>query len=441
MTPVLTCEQFSISIQGKPYSCDGFNINKGEIIHLFAPSEFAAQNFLLLIAGLHKERELTNPGSNNNLERQKVEISDTALSFIKLDALELYSIEKINRARKIGYIFENPDIAIFGRTIKEDFFQSLALTNKSPDSTMLIKYGLYEKLDRQTNVLSGGEKHRLICANALERKPSLIIADFSSSNLDKIFLYEFLNWVSSYCKDLGGSVLLHGLTHEELNTFNGKIIKYFGCPITGKIERKDPAKNSFPLLPHRKNILKNKLNQRKTGDIIHVFKDVHVPEFNTKPISFDLYRNEILIIEGSNGCGKTTLGKIITKKIRKYNGLIQPVIKRAGISLQFPERSFNYWNIWDELPNEQLLNLCGIKNEKWQDHPRNLSRSQQKLLSIASALLYSTGITILDEPTTGLDFEHKVKLIDILNHFENLTIIVFNHDPMLTNISRTIKFI
>jgi energy-coupling factor transporter ATP-binding protein EcfA2 len=441
MNHLLTCEAFNFPIQGKTYSSDGFHIDKGEIVHLFSTSEFVAQNFLLLVAGLLKARVLTNPGTSENLERQKVEISNEELSFLKLDNTELYSLLSTERAKNIGFIYENPDIAIFGRTVKDDFFQSFAIINKEPNSVSLIEYGLYEKIDRQTNVLSGGEKHRLICANAFERKPKLIIGDFSSSNLDKSFLESFLKWLLKYVKDVNGSVLLHGLSHEELDLFTQDIVYLYG-ESNGNILKKEPPNDLFPRRQEAREIIKSKLALRNIGNVLHEFTDVYIKEYNTKPISFSLRENEILIIEGNNGCGKTTLGKIITKKIKKFNGSIQPPIKsRAGISLQFPERSFIHWKIWKELPDEQLLELCDISKDKWNSHPRILSRSHQKLLSIACALHYSTGITILDEPTTGVDFHHKIRFIEILNHFSDRAIIIFNHDPILTNIVKTIKFI
>jgi energy-coupling factor transport system ATP-binding protein len=441
MNHLLTCEPFEFQIQGMTYSSDGFYINRGEVLHLFSTSDFGAQNFLFLVAGLHKARVLTNPGTSENLERQKIETSDEELSFLKLENTELYSLPSTERAKNIGFIFENPDIAIFGRTVKDDFFQSFAIINREPSSASLIEYGLYEKIDRQTNVLSGGEKHRLICANAFVRKPKLIIGDFSSSNLDKSFLESFLKWLSKHIKDVNGSALLHGLSHEELALFTQNIDYLYGEP-TGKITRKEPPKDLFPRKQEAHEIIKSKLALRNIGNVLHDFIDVYVEEYNTKPISFSLSENEILIIEGNNGCGKTTLGKIITKKIKKFNGsILPPIKKRAGLSLQFPERSFIHWKIWKELPDEKLLGLCDIPEDKWNSHPRDLSRSRQKLLSIACALHHSTGITILDEPTTGVDFQDKLRFIEILNYFSERTIIIFNHDPILTNIVRTIKFI
>jgi len=440
MESILECGSFDITIQDKRYYSEGFKLEHGQIIHLSCQSNFRAENFLYLIAGLHTERNLTRPNQDNSrLERQAVETSIESLSFIKFEGNNIYELSKIDRARKIGFIFENPDIAIFGRNVIDDYFKALEIIHKEPSTSSLIKYGLYEKIDRQTNVLSGGEKHRLICAKAFERNPRLIIADFSSSNLDKQFLESFLEWLLEFV-NLNNAIILHGLSDIELKTFNSKVIAHlYGSP-DGKISFETPPQHLFPAQEEIKKVLRNKLEIRDVKDIIHVFSDVHAIEYSTKPFSFDLRENEIIIIEGVNGSGKSTLGKIITRKIKKYYGLITPLIKTSsGIALQFPERSFIYWSVFDELPNTNILELCGIIIDEYQTHPRNLSRSKQKLLSIATALYYSEKITVLDEPTTSMDFSDKIKFISLLNYFHDKTIVVLNHDPVLTNIQKTLK--
>lgn len=441
MSIVLECEKFDFTIQDNRYYSDGFQIKQGQIVHFSCQSNFNALNFLYLIAGLHTERNLTRPNNDNSkIERQIDETSIDSLSFIKFEGSNIYELSQENRARKIGFIFENPDIAIFGRSVKDDYFQALEIINKEPSTTSLIKYGLYEKIDRQTNVLSGGEKHRLICAKAFERDPRLIIADFSSSNLDKEFLQSFLEWLLEFVTNRNGAILLHGLSDVELKYFNSKgVIHLYGNP-DGQIKIEVPPNEFFPEQNHIIKVLKNKLNIRDVGDIIHQFNDVHAREYQTKPFSFDLRENEIIIIEGSNGSGKSTLGKIITKRIKKYNGSITPQIKTtSGIALQFPERSFIYWSVIDELPKKEILELCGITENEHKTHPRNLSRSKQKLLSIACALYYSEKISVLDEPTTSMDYLDKIKFIELLNYFKDKAIVIFNHDPVITNIQTTLK--
>ena len=451
MGVLLTCDNFNLSIQGKSYSSAGFEIKEGEVLHLFATSDFDAQTFLLLMSGLYDATSHTEPGTNDNLERREVKIPRENLSFLRFDEKNMYPCGESNkdelaqlikdRAKKIGFIYENPDTAIFGRTVKDDFFQTLAITNQKLNSDRLSQYDLFDKMDRETSVLSGGEKHRLICANAFERKPKLIIGDFSSSNLDRVFLRSFIKWISDYVTKYNGAAFLHGLSHEELNNFDLPVKKMYADK--ERIIMMEPPADLFPTLVLAQEQLKNKLLLRNIGEVLYEFTDVHLEGdgFSTKPISFVLHKNEIIVIEGENGCGKTTLGKIITGRCKKYKGEIQPELRKGiGIALQFPERSFIFWKIKNEFADENLLNLCGISQEQWELHPRSLSRAQQKLLSIAVALYHSKDITVLDEPTSGMDFSHKLLFVELLNKFNDRAIIIFNHDPMLENIATTIKY-
>ena len=449
------CGPFRINIQDKQYQSEGFSLNENEIICLSARAEFRAQDFLFLIAGLQNARNLTVPGDDNSLERKPIVYTLEELSFLRIrkkvnqGMVGLYELEKQQRARFIGFVYENPDTAIFGKTVRDDFFYSMSLLERNPNSTDLITYGLYEKIDRSTDVLSGGEKHRLICANAFERMPNIIIADFSFSNLDKKFLSSFLLLISDYVKK-GGAAILHGLSPEEILLLDYPI-KHLYCLDDGTI-----TKDLQQDLQEDSDVIMNaKLSSRlqynvkvNPNDPLLKVNDVYI-EGRTKPISFDLDLNDILIIEGENGCGKTTLGKILTGQIKKtevkgrfkfYKGNVKPIM-----SIQFPERSFLTWTIHDELPDDYLLRLCGIEERDWNQHPRQLNRAKQKLLSVASTLYFSNFLAILDEPTAGLDNNSKFKLIDVLNHFicdeSAKSIIIFNHDTSISNIFRTIKII
>ena len=433
---ILVCNSFNIDIGINKYQSDGFIINSGDIIHLFSTSEFRAQEFLYLIAGLHLSRELTIPSSGKSLKRKSLHSKN--LDFLIFNNRPLYEIDLFERAKLISLIYENPDTAIIGRTVIEEYMLSNKLSNYKLHSSDLIRYGLYEKIYRSTNVLSGGEKHRLICARALEIRPLLLIGDFSSSNLDDDFLCNFLSWIEEFSSE-GNAVLLTGLNPEDLKVFP----KYKALVSKDEKIQFGKADDSFhPSLNKEAEQLKSLLNYREIQEIVILnVENAHIKDI-TKPISFEIKQNEILIITGANGCGKTTLGRILTQQIKTFEGGInftEPDITPL-LSIQHPERSFIYWEVKSELSNIELLEICGIDESEHELHPRSLSRSKQKLLSVAVTLLKSKKMAIIDEPTAGMDFKAKKCFIKLINYFNDKTILIFTHDRALINLSRTISY-
>jgi len=439
---ILTCERFAVDLGKQVYKGEEFTIAPGQIAHIFALSEFRAQDFLYLIAGLQHSRGLTLPATTNSLRRTDLEVTAEKLDFILLRDKPIYSYTPLERARLVGMVYENPEVAIIGNMVIEDFWYSFAAIDsfdRHLPAAVLQRYGLYEKLNRPTDVLSGGERHRLNCACALELEPNLLIGDFSASNLDKDFLKDFLLWIKEFI-NRGNAVLLTGLSVDELRIFG----EYTPLRVQNEtIEIGDHDPEFFKSRAEENKILKAYLkDRRKDGQPLVKVNNLHIPG-RTQPISFDIAENEILIVEGPNGCGKTTLGHILAGRIhrRNYVGDFEFEEKiNPALCLQHPERSFVWLTVERELPHKDLLKICGISEEQWQAHPRKLSRAQQKLLSVAVTLSNSSRFAILDEPTCGMDFPAKLKFVELLNYFRDMTILIFTHDAALDNFCRTIRY-
>jgi energy-coupling factor transporter ATP-binding protein EcfA2 len=62
--------------------------------------------------------------------------------------------------------------------------------------------------------------------------------------------------------------------------------------------------------------------------------------------------------------------------------------------------------------------------------PYEISAGEQRRLAIASVLVYDPEIIVLDEPTAGIDFRHKLELLDILTDIwrKKKTIVLTTHD-------------
>lgn len=194
-------------------------------------------------------------------------------------------------------------------------------------------------------------------------------------------------------------------------------------------------------------------------------------EYKLNNISFDVYKNQILLLYGANGSGKTTLLKIIA-------GILEPTVGRVLIrnenkdfnihQMTLLERSRiisyvkqDYSNINNILVKDYLI--LGMINElKFYEKPTieqinkviryaselnitklldkkffEISGGEKQLVVICQSLLQDSEILILDEPTAALDSDNQelvintiLKLVDEYNK----TIILSTHYKNYKNI-------
>lgn len=93
----------------------------------------------------------------------------------------------IFRRKQIGFIFQNYNL-IPVLTVWENIIFPITLDGRKPDQKFIMEVvqllGLESKLDSLPNNLSGGQQQRVAIARALASKPSIILADEPTGNLD-----------------------------------------------------------------------------------------------------------------------------------------------------------------------------------------------------------------------------------------------------------------
>ena len=93
----------------------------------------------------------------------------------------------IFRRKEIGFIFQNYNLVPV-LTVWENIIFPIALDGRKPDQKFVMEIvrllGLESKLDSLPNNLSGGQQQRVAIARALASKPSIILADEPTGNLD-----------------------------------------------------------------------------------------------------------------------------------------------------------------------------------------------------------------------------------------------------------------
>ena len=178
-----------------------------------------------------------------------------------------------------------------------------------------------------------------------------------------------------------------------------------------------------------------------------------------KDINLTIHKGERLAIVGKNGAGKSTLAKALCGFIRPegellWNGQsiqddsIKERAGRIGYVLQNPNQMISQNMIFDEVAlglrlrgvdeevvEQRVLNIlevCGLYPfRKWPISA--LSYGQKKRVTIASILVLTPEIILLDEPTAGQDQRHYREMMDFLDQLnaKGHTIVMITHDMQL----------
>ena len=166
-------------------------------------------------------------------------------------------------------------------------------------------------------------------------------------------------------------------------------------------------------------------------------------------INFEINKNEKYAFIGANGAGKTTLLKILCEKLKLNKGNItlgHNVIKgyqsqEFGEVLQpdvtvFDTIAYNSTASDNEL--RKILGNFGFDKEDINKKTQVLSGGEKIRLSFAKLFTNPPNFLLLDEPTTHLDIDGRIKLEDLLKNYEGTFCIVSHDITFIKNINADI---
>lgn len=392
----------------------------------------------------------------------------------------------------IRYLSQNPDFTqgstIYEYVIKANTTQDNQWSIEGEAKTILNKLG-FSEYDTVVDNLSGGEKKRVALAGALLAKADILILDEPTNHLDRWMT----NWLEKYLTAYKGAILM--VTHDRyfldrvssriLEIDRGSVYSYetnYEGFLELKAKREEMADSSEQ---KRRNILRRELEWIKRGakarstkqkariDRYNELKDA-VPlkknesaqlssvytRMGKKTIelhnvsksyegrklindfSYIFLRNEAVAFVGKNGCGKSTLMKLITGQEKPDTGEVE-----TGDTIRI-----GYFAQENEAldPNQRVIDCIKDVAEYVRTAEGSISASlmlerflfdaslqysligklsggEKRRLYLIKVLMAAPNVLILDEPTNDLDIQTLSILEDYLEDFDGITIIV-SHD-------------
>lgn len=201
----------------------------------------------------------------------------------------------------------------------------------------------------------------------------------------------------------------------------------------------------------------------RSKSLLHKERRVHV----LKKLNLNIYEGEILAVVGESGCGKTTVGRIITgllkptrgnllyegesainilnMKSKAYKDAVQFIqqdsyaalnpVRTIFQSLSAPIKTKNRKMTHDEVYDEVYQNLVKVgltpPEEILMKYPHQLSGGQRQRVLMARAISLKPKLIVADEPVSMIDVSLRLSILNLmmdLNKQLNISFVYITHD-------------
>lgn len=474
-----------------------FALNDGERLGIVGVNGAGKTTLFKIITG-----EYTPTDGNVYIAKEKVlgilaqenafDDGGTVLGEVMLAKADLIQME--NELEFLRKSIENGDNSLADRYAKlhDVFTKNGGFEFRGRVKGTLKNMGFDESMwDTKISKLSGGQKTRLAMVKLILREPDIMLLDEPTNHLDTYSV----EWLEDFLRTYKKTVLI--ISHDRYfldrtatkileiengksKVYNGNYTDYTKQKETDREIQERHYKNQQREIARieayieqqkrwnrERNIIAAESRQKLLDKMERVERPEALPEsirlkFNSSTesgndvvkaknlsksfgtlklfsdVSFEIHKREHVFITGHNGCGKSTLIKILADRLRSDSGSMEYGynVKVGYYDQENQELNEDntvldeLWDSYENLTQTEVRNALALflfKGDDIQKKVSMLSGGEKARLTLCKLILSKMNLLILDEPTNHLDINSREALENALLSFDG-TIIAVTHD-------------